>query len=626
MGELQFIPGNTRNCLRNWESITSDAFVLQLAKGIPLEFVQEIPSQYELPRYYNFNAHDKDIIDLEVKNLVERKIVSEIEEGWKFVSNIFIRPKPNNKFRLIIDLSPLNAYIHKEHFKMDNLNSAIDLMSPNSFLASIDLKDAYYTLPIAEFFQPYICFQWDSKIYMFHVMPFGLTSAPRYFTKILKPPMSCLRKKGVRVFNYIDDLFIIGETERECEQSVKEVVSLLTKLGFFVNYEKSSLRPCTSMRFLGFILDTSEMTVYPPQDKVQKTLELLQKFLIPGTFQIREVASLVGVLNDLTQGVDYSKAHIKGLETDKNIALTQSGHLGFEGVITLSSVAKDDLYWWLLNLEGSCRLVSVKQPTLTVQTDASLQGWGAVSHGRTVNGKWDDHEKSLHINALETLAVLRAMKVLFPNHVNTHFKVLSDNTTTIAYINKAGGTWSYFCNLFSKQLWEWCQKTNNWISATHIPGVENVKADFASRHFTEDTEWGLNVNIFQRICERWFVPQVDLFASFNNHLLPQYVSWGPDPGSIACDAFLLNWKDFNSIFVFPPFRIVLRCVKKIMKERPKGILIVPDWPGQVWYADVMKLAIKPPMFFPKRSGNLVPKCKGNIMSNLHVTPLVSVRF
>lgn len=69
--------------------------------------------------------------------------------------------------------------LNKEHFKMDNLESAIDLMFPNAYLASIDLRDAYYTLPIADRFKPYMCFQWNSKIFMFNVMPFGLTSALR---------------------------------------------------------------------------------------------------------------------------------------------------------------------------------------------------------------------------------------------------------------------------------------------------------------------------------------------------------------------------------------------------------------------------------------------------------------
>lgn len=442
----------------------------------------------------------------------------------------------------------------------------------------------------------------------------------------MKPPMASLRKKGIRVFNYIDDLFVIGKTRDECERFVTEVTSLLTSLGFFINYEKSSLQPDTNMRFLGFMLDTIEMIVYPPDDKVQKTLKLLEKFLTPGTFKIREVAALVGVLNDLTQGVDYSKAHIKGLETDKNTALALAGRDGFEGFMSLSEIAITDLKWWLLNLEGASKLVSVKSPTVTFQTDASLLGWGAVSDSRVVNGKWSLEESSLHINALETLAVLKAVEALFSNKYNTHFKLLSDNTTTIAYINKAGGTWSYFCNLFSRKVWEWCQKYNNWISATYIPGIENTRADFASRHFTEDTEWGLSSSIFSRICTNWFTPDVDMFASFNNHLLPNYVSWGPDSHSIACDAFLLNWSEFNSIFVFPPFRIVLRCVKKIKKEKPTGILVVPDWPGQVWFADVMRLAKGPPMRFPRKPNNLIPKCANNLESTLHVTPLVSVRF
>lgn len=167
---------------------------------------------------------------------------------------------------------------------------------------------------------------------------------------------------------------------------------------------------------------------------------------------------------------------------------------------------------------------------------------------------------------------------------------------------------------------------NNWISATHIPGIENTSADFASRHFTEDTEWGLSPYIFRTICAKYFVPEVDLFASFHNHLLPKYVSWGSDPNSIACDAFLLEWSEFKSIFVFPPFRLVLRCVKKIKKERPTGIMVVPDWPGQVWYTDVMNLAREPPIRFPRRSGNLIPKFNSNIRSTLHGTPIVSVRF
>lgn len=97
---------------------------------------------------------------------------------------------------------------------------------------------------------------------------------------------------------------------------------------------------------------------------------------------------------------------------------------------------------WLRNIEGSCREISTSIPTVSFTTDASLLGWGAVTNGEVTNGKWSDCERTLHINALETLEVFKALTTIFPNNYNTHFKLLSDNTTTIAYVNKAGGTWS----------------------------------------------------------------------------------------------------------------------------------------------------------------------------------------
>lgn len=601
-------------------------YILQLTQGIPLEFIDQPPVQDKLPREYKFNEKDANAISEEVDKLIERNIVTEVTSGWNFVSNVFARPKPNNKIRLIIDLSPLNKSIKKLHFKMDNLQSAVDLMFRGAFLASIDLRDAYFTLPVLPEYKSFLCFQWNSRIYMYNVMPFGLTSAPRFFTVIMKPPMAVLRKKGIKVFNYIDDLFVIAESKEKCERDVSEIIDLLTSLGFFINYEKSSLVPSTSMRFLGFLLDSEEMIVRPPDDKIEKTMKLLWEFSSPGEFVIREVASLVGVLNDLSHGVDYSKAHIKGIETDKNFALKLAGEDGFEGLMTISESGIDDLIWWINNIEGASKDISVSVPSIKITTDASKLGWGAISQGKMVNGMWNETEKLLHINALETLAVSKALQALFPNKVNTHFKLLSDNTTTIAYINKAGGTWSKCCNNIAKFIWEWCQRKNNWITATFIAGSENLEADFASRHFTADTEWGLNPEIFESLCEKWFTPDVDLFGSEFNHLLPTYVSWGPDAGAFACDAFLLNWADFNSVYLFPPFRLVSRCIKKIRWEKPKGFLVAPNWPGQVWFADVVSLSKVPPLIVPRRNKNLIPKSVDNLMSKLHSTTLIIVQF
>lgn len=120
---------------------------------------------------------------------------------------------------------------------------------------------------------------------------------------IMKALMAVLRKRVIKVFNYINDLFVIANSKETCEKNVQEVIDVLTSLGFFINYEKSSLIPNMCIRFLGFILDSEEINVRPPEDKILKTLNLLGEVHKPQEFVIREVASLVGVLNDLSHGL-----------------------------------------------------------------------------------------------------------------------------------------------------------------------------------------------------------------------------------------------------------------------------------------------------------------------------------
>ena len=78
---------------------------------------------------------------------------------------------------------------------MDTLQTIITLMSPNCFMASVDIKDAYYTVPVHEKHRKYLKFLWNGKLYQFTNMPNGLSCCPGLFTKILKPPVTALHKK-----------------------------------------------------------------------------------------------------------------------------------------------------------------------------------------------------------------------------------------------------------------------------------------------------------------------------------------------------------------------------------------------------------------------------------------------
>ena len=157
-----------------------------------------------------------------------------------------------------------------------------------------------------------------------------------------------------------------------------------------------------------------------------------------------------------------------------------------------------------------------------------------------------------------------------------------DNTTAVAYVNHMGGSKSLPCNDLAKEIWEWCANRNITLSATHLPGKQNVIADKESRKFNDRTEWKLNEQAFNKIRHRFGTPDIDLFASRLNYQVPRYVSWKPDPGAEAVDAFSLDWNKLK-FYAFPPFCLVGRCIQKIMQDKAQGILVVPNWTTQAWF-------------------------------------------
>lgn len=180
--------------------------------------------------------------------------------------------------------------------------------------------------------------------------------------------------------------------------------------------------------------------------------------------------------------------------------------------------------------------------------------------------------------------------------------IVSDNTTAVCHINKMGGVRSATCMETAFQIWNWCEDRKIWLYATHLPGIENEIADSLSRRFSASIEWELSQEIFLEIVHMFGQPSVDLFASRHNTKLKKYCSWVSDQYCWKTDAFSFKW--INEFFyIFPPFRLVGRCWRKMVMDKTHGILIAPDWPNQPWFASIRKTA-KTFVTFRGKRGNL----------------------
>ena len=156
---------------------------------------------------------------------------------------------------MILNLRAFNELVQYHHFKVDTLEMSVKMMKPGCFMASIDLRDAYYTVPIFHAHQKYLKFIFNGTLYQYTCMENGLSCAPWVFTKLLKPVYATLHNLGYLSLGYIDDSYLQSDTSSECLRNVKVTASLFKKVGFHLHPTKSVIIPTQRLTFLGFVLD-----------------------------------------------------------------------------------------------------------------------------------------------------------------------------------------------------------------------------------------------------------------------------------------------------------------------------------------------------------------------------------
>lgn len=312
-----------------------------------------------------------------------------------------------------------------------------------------------------------------------------------------------------------------------------------------------------------------------------------------------QLASFIGLIINAFFAVLEAPLHYRCLERDKIHGL--SGTDNFDNILTLSKESKQELLWWINNVrQKNGKRIRPHKVKYTCFTDASFSGWGShdIDTDRTASGRWNLKERKFSINYLELLAVFYALQSLYSLIRNAHIAVQSDNVSAVWYINDMGGMTSVDMDHLASDIWNWCLSRDIMLSASYVPGVSNVRADFLSRHFSDATEWMLKRQIFVRICNQFFRPEMDLFASRMNYQIDTFVSWFPEPGAYRNDAFSFSWSNLSP-YIFPPFNMVGRVISKIINDEvEQALLIIPLWRSQSWFPLVLANLISLPIRLP----------------------------
>lgn len=607
--------GNIQRYYSNWLNITSNKFVLRIIReGYKLQFVHN----FVLPKNVVSRPicnEKSSILQAQIDKLLISGAISIVSpDPTQVLSRVFTVKKSNGDDRMIIDLSKINTQINKVKFKMETYEKIVDIISPNDYMASIDLCDAFLSIPIHAHSKKYLSFQFNDIRYQFNVLPFGLTSSPRIFSKILKAAIISLRSQGINILFYLDDIFICASDRDKLVSHVNTAVKLLSSLGFYPNFSKSNLSPTRQLTHLGFSWNTVDMTLSIPRGKHEKIVSCANH-LLSNRVTLRKLASFIGLANSFYPAFKSAPLHYRALQF--NYAHYIKMNTPWDVYIGLDAEARRDLLWW-----STCTFplppssLSAPQSNVSLYTDASNLGWGGIlSSGEHTSGLWSVNESAMHINALEMLSIFNCLKDFSHLIRGQTVKIFCDNFSTVSYLNKRGGTHSKELCSLALETWDLLLKLRIICTAHHISGSENNEADFLSRSSNNSHEYSLNQQFFNSILFNIpFLPVIDLFASSSNTKLTNFASWRYCRNALYIDSFSFGWPD--NIYLFPPISLLSKCVKKIIVDNVQNaLLITPAWPGLVCLPTILSKLICNPIFIPYKylEGQLPTRHSFNLM-------------
>jgi hypothetical protein len=398
------------------------------------------------------------------------------------------------KFRLIHHLSwpvgrGVNAAIPDsvaavKYTKFDTVISKIKTFGTGTLLWKADIKDAFRLLPVRQADQRFLGFTFDEKFYLDLCLSFGLRSSCAIFekfSKFLNFTVSLGMSKNQDIQHYIDDFIGMIKADAVHEPSQLDYFkNVCVELGVPLAEHKFE-GPCTRLTFLGLEIDTIQMQVRVPVDKVEATREKIQQFLQSKRISLQKLQSLLGSLSFLCRAVRPGRVFTRRL-----FDLTKGVKKPFYK-IRITKQARLDASLWLTFLQDFNGISPILDSqwdgpnTLRLVTDASsLIGFGGYFQTQWFKGIWPTSLRRASMALLEIFPIVLAVLTFYDQMCNKRLLIFCDNEAVTIILKKQTSKCPKIMCLLRK-LTLACLKFNIVIQARHLSAVDNGIADSLSR-------------------------------------------------------------------------------------------------------------------------------------------------
>ena len=404
--------------------------------------------------------------------------------------------KTPNDFRLIHHLSyPKGSSVNDSipddcssvHYA--TITDAVNILKnlgAGCYMAKTDIKSAFRIIPVHPLDYPLLGIKWANRYYFDRCLAMGLKSSCAIFEKFSSSLewLAIHHLKVAAVLHILDDFLFIAPSREKCSTDLSKFLDMCYLLGVPIAQEKT-VGPETTLQFAGIELDSVRQEARLPSEKLTKCRTLLHQFHKKRSVTLRELQSLIGLLNFCCSVVVPGRAFLRRL-IDLTTGLTRPHHH-----IRLNKEAKQDIRMWLQFLDhfnGRAFFLSDRwetSSTLELYTDAAAsKGYGAIFGKHWFGGPFPSAWHCFNITVLEFFPIVLAVHIWGSSMANRCVMFFTDNAALVDIINKQTSKHKSVMVLV-RDLVLSCLSHNILFRARHVPGLQNSQADYISRFQVE---------------------------------------------------------------------------------------------------------------------------------------------
>lgn len=366
-------------------------------------------------RFYPYSPKVMEHLNLGLDELLSQDVVEPSNSPW--ASRVLPIKKKDGRYRWVVDLRGVNKLTKSDAYPLPRVNTILDQLRDARYISSIDLKSAYFQVPLEESSKEKTAFIIPGRgLFQFKRMPQGLKTSAATWQRLIERVLGEDLKENV--FVYLDDIIIVSKSFEHHLELLTKVFERLEKAGLTINMEKCQL--CRSeLTYLGYVVNKDGLHVDP--EKVRAIAEFSRPSNVGGVRRfngmaswyrrfVRGFSSIMGPLNALTS------KNAKFIWTDEceNAFRSIKEQLISSPVLTCPDFSK----------------------TFTLHCDASSYGLGAVLTQEDgviayASRSLTKAERKYSTTELECLAVLWAIEKFRCYLEGYYFEVITDHASLI---------------------------------------------------------------------------------------------------------------------------------------------------------------------------------------------------